>query len=80
MHRADGLLGEVLAAALGLNIAADLVLALALAAILLAMALDKVKPPLFASAQAAQLAARLLLVSSLPVADGAVSADCVSHV
>ena len=61
-HRADGLLGEILAAAQGLQVATDPLLALALAAILAAMALDKAKPPLFTTPTAAQLAVRLLRV------------------
>lgn len=52
----------MLQAAHQLKVAADPVLALALSAILLAMAADKVKPPLFASLSAGRLAAQLLQV------------------
>ena len=60
------MLAELLVAAQALQVSADPVLALATAAILLALSQDKVTPPLFATAPAAKLAARLLLVMLLP--------------
>lgn len=66
MSRADGLLGEVLGAATALPVATDPVLALALAAMLLALSLDAIQPPLFASAQASRLASSLLQVWASP--------------
>lgn len=70
MCRADGLLTELLTAGLELPIDSDPVLALALSVILLMLSQDKVTPPLFSTAPAARLAARLLQVGSLPRASG----------
>ncbi|KAK9785525.1 hypothetical protein WJX73_008214 [Symbiochloris irregularis] len=60
--RADGLLTELLTAGQQLPLDSEPVLALALSFILLMLSQDKVTPPLFATAPAAKLAARLLQV------------------